>query len=53
MRRREFLKLAAAGAGATSLPLAGNLGWPAESLTVKKPVEKPCDLACALKVNLT
>ena len=26
MRRREFLKLAAAGAGAAALPLAGNLG---------------------------
>jgi alpha-L-fucosidase len=26
MRRREFLKLAAAGAGASALPLAGNLG---------------------------
>ncbi len=25
----------------------------AESLTVKKPAEKPCDFACALKVNLT
>jgi len=25
----------------------------AQSLTVKKPAEKPCDFACALKVNLT
>ncbi len=33
----------------------GKLDWnqSAESLTVKKPAEKPCDFACALKVSLT
>ena len=44
--------------GVKNVELLGSrakLDWKqsSESLTVKKPAEKPCDFACALKVSLT